>query len=87
MCLGRVSYSTFGCTYIPKVLKVDENWVFPIIIDPNSNGRVYTKPREKSGRVSLVPKDIHDRHLYKLDTIRTNRDIYMTYWLHGSLLI
>jgi hypothetical protein len=29
MCVGRVSHSTFGCTYIPKVLEVDENWVFP----------------------------------------------------------
>jgi hypothetical protein len=63
--------------YIPKVLKVDENWVFPIAIHPNSDGRVYTKPWEKSGRVSLVPEDIHDRQLYKLFKIRTNKDIYI----------
>jgi hypothetical protein len=36
---------------------------------------IYTKPREKSGGVSLVPEDIHDRQLYILDKIRTNRDI------------
>jgi hypothetical protein len=41
---------------------------------PNSNGRVYTKPREKSDRVSLVPEDIHDRQLYILSKIRANRD-------------
>jgi hypothetical protein len=33
------------------------------------DGRVYTKPREKSGRVSLVPKDIHGKQLYKLNRI------------------
>jgi hypothetical protein len=59
----------------PKVQIVDENWFFPIVINPNSYGRLDTKPREKSGRVSLVPEDIHDRHLYKLNKIRTNRDI------------
>jgi hypothetical protein len=61
------------CTY-PKVLKVDENWV-PIVIYPNPDGRLYTKPQEKSGRVSLVPEDIHDRQLYKLKKIRTKRAI------------
>jgi hypothetical protein len=54
---------------------VGENLGFPIVFYPNSNGRVYTKPREKSGRVSFVPEDIHDRQLYILDEIRTNRDI------------
>jgi hypothetical protein len=39
---------------------------FPIVIYPNSDGRVYTKPREKYDRVSLVPEDIHDTQLYKL---------------------
>jgi hypothetical protein len=42
---------------------------------PNSIGRVYTKPWEKSGRVSLVPEDIHDRQLYRLFKIETNGDI------------
>jgi hypothetical protein len=37
--------------------------------------------REKSGRVSLVPEDIHDRQLYKFDRMRTDRDIYMNQWL------
>jgi hypothetical protein len=41
---------------------------------PNLNGRVYTKPREKSGRVSLVPEDIHDRQLYILSKIRAIRN-------------
>jgi hypothetical protein len=48
---------------------------FPIFIYPNLDNRIYTKPWEKSGRVSLVPKDIHDRKLHKLNKIRTNRDI------------
>jgi hypothetical protein len=48
---------------------------FPIVINPNPDGRVYTKPREKSGRVSLVPEDIHDMQLYKLNKIRTNKAI------------
>jgi hypothetical protein len=42
---------------------------------PNLDGIIYTKPRDKSGRVSLVPEDIHDRQLYKLNKIRTNRAI------------
>jgi hypothetical protein len=69
MYLGRVTYSTVGCIYTPRVLKVDENWFFPIVIYPYSDDRVYTKPREKSGRVSLVPEDIHDRQLYILNKI------------------
>jgi hypothetical protein len=48
---------------------------FPIANSPYLDGRVYTKLREKSGRVSLVPEDIHDRQLYILDKIRTNMDI------------
>jgi hypothetical protein len=48
---------------------------FPIVIYRNSDGRIDTKPREKSGRVSLVPEDIHDKQLYKQNTIRTNRTI------------
>jgi hypothetical protein len=32
-------------------------------------------PREKSGKVSLVPEDIHDMQWYRLFKIRTNRDI------------
>jgi hypothetical protein len=63
-----------ACTY-PKVQIVDENWVFPSLSILNSDGRLNTKPREKSGRVSLVPEDIHDRQLYKLNKISTNRDI------------
>jgi hypothetical protein len=63
-----------ACTY-PKVLIVDENWVFPSLFILNSNGRLNTKPREKSGRVSLVPEDIHDKQLYKLKNIRTNKAI------------
>jgi hypothetical protein len=47
---------------------------FPIVFYPNSNGRVYTKPWEKSGRVSLVPEDIHDRQLYILSKIRAIRN-------------
>jgi hypothetical protein len=62
------------CFY-PKVQIVDENWVFPSISILNSDGRLDTKPREKSGRVSLVPEDIHDRHLYKLNKIRINKAI------------
>jgi hypothetical protein len=62
-------------SFYPKVLKVDENWVFPIDIYPNSDGRLDTKPREKSGRVSLVPEDIHDRQLYNLNEISINRAI------------
>jgi hypothetical protein len=48
---------------------------FSILIYPNSNGRSDTKPWEKSGRVSLVPEDIHDRQLYKLKNIRTNKAV------------
>jgi hypothetical protein len=73
--LGRSSVPLLdACTY-PKVLKVDENWVFPIDIYPNSDGRLETKPWEKYGRVSLVPEDIHNRHLYKLNKIRSNKAI------------
>jgi hypothetical protein len=74
--LGRSSIPLLDvCTY-PKVVKVDENWVFPSLsILIQVVGYIYTKPREKSGRVSLVPEDIHDRQLYKLNKIRTNRAI------------
>jgi hypothetical protein len=54
-------YFTFGGMKLPKSSKL------PIIIYPYTNGRVYTKPREKSDRVYLVPEDIHDRQLYKLN--------------------
>jgi hypothetical protein len=61
--------------YLPKISKGWWELGFLIIIYPYLNGRVYTKPWEKSGRVSLVPEDIHDRQLYKLNKIRTSRDI------------
>jgi hypothetical protein len=48
---------------------------FPIVINFNLDSKVYTKPREKSGRVSLVLEDIHDRQLYILIKIRTDSDI------------
>jgi hypothetical protein len=49
--------------------------VFPIVIYRTSDGRIYTKPREKSGRVSLIPEDIHDGQFYKLYKLRTDRSI------------
>jgi hypothetical protein len=69
LCLGRASIPLIEVCTFPKVLKVDENWFFPIVNYPNSSHKFYTNPREKSGRVSLVPEDIHDRQLYKLNTI------------------
>jgi hypothetical protein len=65
--LGKSSVPLLdACTY-PKVQIVNENWVFPSLSILNSNGRLDTKPQEKSDRVSLVPEDIHDRQLYKLN--------------------
>jgi hypothetical protein len=48
------------CNYL-KVISVYENWLFPLLGILNTNGRLDTKPREKSGRVSLEPEDIHGR--------------------------
>jgi hypothetical protein len=61
--------------YIPKSSKGWRELGFPIAIIPNSDGRVYTMSWEKSGRVSLVPEDIHDRQLYKLNKIWSNQAI------------
>jgi hypothetical protein len=74
--LGGVFCSTLGCMYLPK--KSSHRWWefgFPIAIYPNSNGGLDTKPREKSGRVSLVPEDIHNRQLYTWTKIWSNRAI------------
>jgi hypothetical protein len=48
---------------------------FPIVYLSYPDGRLYTKPRDKSGRVSLVPEDIHDMQFYKLYKLRTDRAI------------
>jgi hypothetical protein len=61
--------------YLPKSSNSWWELGFPIAIYPYSIGRLDTKPREKSGRVSLVPEDIHDMHLYKLNKIWSNKAI------------
>jgi hypothetical protein len=70
-----VFYFTFGYMFLPKSSQGWWELGFPILIYPNSNGRLDTKPREKSGRVSLVPEDIHDRQLYKVNKTWSNRTI------------
>jgi hypothetical protein len=61
--------------YLPKSSQGWWELGFTIDIYPNSYGRLDTKPREKSGRVSLLPEDIHDRQLYKLNETCRNKAI------------
>jgi hypothetical protein len=61
--------------YLPKSSKGQWELGSLIVIYPNSNGKVYAKPQEKSSRVSLVPEDIHDRQLYKLNKTWHNKAI------------
>jgi hypothetical protein len=76
MCLGRVSILLLEVRTYPKVLKVDENWVFPSLsILIRTGGYLYKATGEIRQSFSCTGGHPRQAVVYILDKIRTNRDI------------